>query len=334
MLPPAPVPVQEPLLLIRRRPPALALPDDPSPEELAQYWTLSPRDKAEGAKGRGASQRRRFAVQLCPLRTYGRFLPKAVAAPVAITNYRARQVDLPLGLFGEIPERLATETDHGPRIQTSLGWQPFDDAARRRLTRWLTQRATDDVLPSALVSRAAAVLRSWQILLPAPSTLEALVASVTVRVQEEVSTRRATALTPALQRAIDDRLQGPSGARAVLLQLKAYPPEANPAVLLRSIERYHVLQQLGVDTIDVSRLRPPMLRSFAAVAKRDDARALRRFAPAKRYPLMACFLVESHQTMLDHLVALHDQLLTKKRREAPHAFDQRSQRLRRQYRRG
>ena len=37
---------------------------------------------------------------------------------------------------------------------------------------------------------------------------------------------------------------------------------------------------------------------------------------------------------LDHLVALHDQLLTKKRREAHHAFAQRYQRLRRQYRRG
>ena len=302
MMPPDPMPVQEPLLLIRRRPPALALPDDPSQEELAQYWTLSPRDKDEVAKCRGESQRRRFAVQLCTLRTYGRFLPKAVAAPVAITNYLARQLDLPLVLFGEIPERLATETDHWQRIQTYLGWQPFDDAARLRLTRWLTQRATDDVLPSDLVSRAEDVLRSWQIILPAPSTLEELVASVTVRVQEEVYTRMATALPPALQRAIDDLLQVPSGERSVLFQLKEYPPEASPAVILRYIERYHVLQQLGVDAIDVSSLRPPMLRYFADVAKRYDARALRRFAPAKRYTLMACFLVESHKTMLDLVV--------------------------------
>ena len=185
-------------------------------------------------------------------------------------------------LFGEIPERLATETDHWQRIQTSLGWQPFDDAARLRLTRWLTQRATDDILPSDLVSRAEDVLRSWQIILPAPATLEALVASVTVRVQEEVYTRMATALPPALQRAIDDLLQVPSGERSVLFQLKESPPEARPAVILRYIERYHVLQQLGVDAIDVSRLRPPMLRYFADVAKRYDARALRRFAPAKR----------------------------------------------------
>ena len=106
------------------------MPEDPSEEELAQYWTLSTRDKAEVLQCRGEAQRRRFAVQLCTLRTYGRFLPKAVSAPVAITNHLARQLDLPLVLFGEVPERLATETDHLQRIRTYLGWRPFDDEAR------------------------------------------------------------------------------------------------------------------------------------------------------------------------------------------------------------
>jgi len=77
-----------------------------------------------------------------------------------------------------------------------------------------------------------------------------------------------------------------------------------------------------------------MLRYCADLAKRTDARALRRFAPAKRYTLTACFLVESQKTILDHLVALHDQLLTKKMREAHHAFEERYRQLRRQYRRG
>ena len=110
---------------VPRRPLSIILPEDPSPEELAQYWTLSPHDKQEVCKCRGEAQRRRFAVQLCTLRAYGRFLPKAVPAPTAITNHRARQLDLPLVLFGEVPGRLATETDHFHRIRTYLGWQPF-----------------------------------------------------------------------------------------------------------------------------------------------------------------------------------------------------------------
>jgi hypothetical protein len=37
----------------RRRPPSFILPEDPSPEDLAQAWTLSDRDKAEVLRCRG-----------------------------------------------------------------------------------------------------------------------------------------------------------------------------------------------------------------------------------------------------------------------------------------
>jgi hypothetical protein len=136
----------------RRRPPSFILPEDPSPEDLAQAWTLSDRDKAEVLRCRGDAQRRRFAVQLCTLRIYGRFLPEAVAATVAITNHLARQLGLPLVLFEEVPGRFATETEHWHRIRAYLGWQSFDEPARTRLTHWLTQRATDDLLPSDLMT--------------------------------------------------------------------------------------------------------------------------------------------------------------------------------------
>ena len=330
-----PSPLQESLLPIRRRPPALLLPEDPSLEELAQHWTLSPQDKAEVLQCRGEVQRRRCAVQLCTLRTYGRFLPKAVAAPVTITNHLAQQLDLPLVLFGDVPGRLATETDHFLRIRTYLGWRPFDEEAHRRLTRWLTQRATDDLLPADLVARAETMLWHWQIVLPALSTLEAIVTTVTTRVQDEVYVRIVSGLTPELRQALEEVLTVPSGeGRSALFYLKEYPPEASAAVILRYIERYHFLRALGVGAIDLRGVRPPMARYLADLAKRYDVRALRRFAPDKRYALTACFLVEIQKTILDYIVALHDQLLTRKWREAKNAFEQQYRRLRRQYRRG
>jgi hypothetical protein len=44
---------------VRRRTPSVRLPENPSHEELAQYWTLSGRDKEEVLKRRG---RRSVAV--------------------------------------------------------------------------------------------------------------------------------------------------------------------------------------------------------------------------------------------------------------------------------
>jgi hypothetical protein len=155
-----------------------------------------------------------------------------------MTNSLARPLALPLGLFGEVPERLATETEHLQRIHTSLGWRPCDDATRARLTHWLTQRATDDLLPRDRVHRAEAILRTWHVVLPARATREELVAAVSTRVQDAVYPRLAPSLPPALQRAMDDLLEGPSGARrSTVFALQAYPPEASNAVIVRSMAR-------------------------------------------------------------------------------------------------
>ena len=237
---------------LRRRSPSVVLPEDLSQEELAQYWTLSAADRAEIMRCRNDTTRRRFAVQLCTLRLCGRFLPETTpAAPVTITNYLARQLDLPLVLFGEVPGRLATETEHLQRIRTYLGWSLFDDEARLRLTRWLNQRATDDLLPSILVSRAEDILRAWQVVAPARSTLEELVASVTARVQGDVYTRITTALTPELIQSMDGLLQVPLGTRrSILFQLKEYPEEASYSVILRYIERYHFLPRKSYPRLD------------------------------------------------------------------------------------
>jgi TnpA family transposase len=319
----------------RRRTPSLLLPEEPSPEELAQFWTLSDLDRAEVFKCQGDANQRRFAVQLCALRAYGRFLPEATPAPVAMTNYLARQLDVPLVLFGDVPIRLATETGHRQRIRAYLGWHTFDEEVRARLTQWLTQRATDDLLPAALVGRAEDLLRAWKVVLPARSTLEELILSATARAQGDVYSHIVRGLSSDLQHAIDELLQVSDGERrSMLFQLKEYPPEASYTVILRYIERYHFLHNLKVEMIDLSGVSLPMIRYLADLAKRHDAHTFRRFPQDKRYALTACFLVEIHKTILDHIASLHDQLLSQKIREATNAFEKRYRQVRRQSKKG
>jgi hypothetical protein len=89
-----------------------------------------------------------------------------------------------------------------------------------------------------------------------------------------------------------------------------------------------------VSPIDLSSITPPLIRALADVAQRYAVRALRRFAPAKRYALTACFVVEAHKTSLDHVVALHAQRRTKQMRAAKKAFEKHDRELRRHSRRG
>lgn len=75
-------PSLEPILTARQRRTPITLPIDPTEEELARDWTLSDADKAEVLRCRGDGHRRSFAVQLCVLRRYGRFLIEYEAIPV------------------------------------------------------------------------------------------------------------------------------------------------------------------------------------------------------------------------------------------------------------
>ena len=79
------------LLPARAHRPVLVLPVDPSDDELLRHWTLSEADKREVLRCRGDDNRRRFALQWCALRLFGRFVPNHLAVPVRILNYLGLQ---------------------------------------------------------------------------------------------------------------------------------------------------------------------------------------------------------------------------------------------------
>jgi TnpA family transposase len=232
-------------------------------------------------------------------------------------------------------ERSATEYDYQDRIRRYLGWQTFDERAEEQLTQWLQTRAADGSLPVDLLQQAEGHLRSWRIVLPSSSTLERLVASAAVQTQQSVFVHIAEHLTPSLSKDLDTLLNvAPGDYRSELLRLKEYPPEASAATIRAYVTRYRQVHELVANRIDLGMINPGAVRHLALLAKRYDVYALKRFAPAKRYAMLACFLVEAERSLLDHLVEMHDQYLTTMWRRARHAFEERHRQLRRRAREG
>src|SRR5713101_9348562 len=95
-----------------------------------------------------------------------------------------------------------------------------------------------------------------------------------------------------------------------------------------------LVRALGLAQLDLSDLRPGLIEHLAQLTRRYDVRALRRFLAPRRYALVLCFLVEVEKTLLDYVVAMHDQLLTIKCREARHVYEERLRTLRRRVRPG
>jgi TnpA family transposase len=138
-----------------------------------------------------------------------------------------------------------------------------------------------------------------------------------------------------MQHAFDALLQArPGEPQSPLAALQQYPPEATATALKTYSDRYHVVRDLGLAQLDLSAIRPEIIEHLARLTRRYDVRVLRRFPAPRRYALVLCFLVEVEKTLLDYVVAMHDQLLTIKCREARHVYEERLRTLRRRVRPG
>src|SRR5271166_3409392 len=308
---------------------------DPSEDDLARHWTLSPDDFAEIAHCRGPDHRRRFALQLCTLRAYGRFLDDYRQAPLKIVSHLSRQLDLPPVLFLDPPGRGQTERAQSLRIRRYLGLRSFDRAVAADLRDWLRQGALEGRSTAELLSRAEDKLREWHVMLPAVSTLERIavaeVTYATANLFEAVTSR----LPASLHASIDLLVEVPEGdARSSLFRLKDYPKSANAVVIKSDIVRLRLIEELLGAGGELEELDPKIVRQLGELGRRYDAGDLRRFAKPKRVALVACYLVEARKTLLDQIVEMNDLFLTAMNRKSRTVVEKRRKTMRRRARDG
>jgi hypothetical protein len=305
---------------------------DPNDEELARDWTLTPEDLVEVRRCRGDDKRHSFALQLCVLRRFGRFLGGDFAlVPVRIVNHVGRQIGLPPVLMLAPPAREATDLDHERRIREHLGFVTYGDAEHAALEAWLQEQASKGMLAEELLVGAEDFLRARRVVLPGRSRVERLIATITTRAEELILSRISGRLTPTLREAIDGMLDTKGEHRSAFFQLKQYPPEPKPEAINIYLERAEFLRSLGAGRIDFSGIRPEVVQHLAELAQRYDVDDLGRFAPTKRHALVACFLADRNKSILDHLIEMHHGFLTTQHRSALHAFEKRHKALRSRY---
>jgi TnpA family transposase len=316
----------------RRR---LPVPVDPGEDELARHWNLTPADLAEIANCRGADQKRRFALQLCVLRGYGRFLDDYRHAPIKIVNHLSRQLELAPVLFLDRSGREPTERVQAQRIRRYLGLSRFDKTAEDHLREWLRGGAMEGRTAPELLILAEEKLASLQVMLPSVSTLERIIASVLAHSTTELFESIANRLPEKLRIAIDLLVEVPTGdARSSLFRLKDYPKSANAAVIKGDIVRLRLIEELLGNGGALGDLDPKIVRQLGQLGRRYDARDLRRFAKPKRDALVACYLVEARKTLLDQIVEMNDLFLTGMNRRSRNSVENQRKSLRRRSRDG
>ena len=311
------------------------VPADPSEDELARHWSLTPADLAVIAECRGPDHRRRFALQLCVMRASGRFLDDYRHAPIKIVNHLSRQLGLPPVLFLDRPGREPTERVQAQRIRRYLAVRRFDKAAEANLREWLRAGALEGRNAGELLIQAEEKLRGWQVMLPGTSTLDRIVNSVVAHTTADLFATIAGHLPEKLRADIDLLVEVPEGdARSSLFRLKDYPKSANAAVIKGDIVRLRLIEDLLGAGAGLGDLDPRIIRQLGQLGRRYDAGDLRRFAKPKRDALVACYLVEARKTLLDQIVEMNDLFLTGMNRRARNSVERQRKSLRRRARDG
>lgn len=275
------------------------------------HWSLLDEDLAIILIARGDANRIGAAADLCSLRSTGTFVGRWSLVPLVVVNYLARQLDLPpvVSLVPE-PERRATVTAARERLRRYLGYRTFGDEELDVLTDELRARFELDADEGNLLDAAVAMLMSWRVVRPGPSTLGRLVAQVIREVTATIC-ERMTASVSAEHAERLDALIAPvgKGATTSLDQLKRTQSGPQNKAFARCLDLLEQLEPLLPTATAASVVSLPWQRRLCAFARQHEASALRRLDPTQRRAVVACFVAHSHRELLDEIVELNSALV-------------------------
>jgi len=286
---------------------------DPSRAQLDRYFHLDAADRELVDVRRGERNRLGFAVQLGTVRFLGTFLPDPTDVPELVVAHVAAQLGIAdPGMFKGYAQRRSTQWEHAEQIRAAYDYRDFSDpAVQAELTGWLTARArTTADRPSVLFDRATARLVEAKVLLPGPSLLERLIATVRDQATQQLHTALAALPDEAQRHHLSGLLNVEDTTRTSRLErLRRGPTSVTAAGLLGALDRLSEVHQLGVGELDLSAVPPGRVATLARHAQVARTQALSRMAEPRRTATLLAVARQLETDATDDMLDLLDRLL-------------------------
>ena len=244
--------------------------DDPDQAQLDRYFHLDAADRDLVDARRGEHNRLGFAAQIGTVRFLGTFLADPSDVPWAVAAYLAAQLGIAdPGVLKRYATREGTNRLHAGEIQRVYGYRDFTDPdVQQDLVGWLEARTLlASERPSVLFDLATARLLEAKVLLPGPTVLARLVASVRDRAATRLWQTLAAAPDAGQRARLEALLVVPAGARSSTLDRLRHGPTSGTATgLLGALHRVDEVRALGVSSLDLSFVPPGRLDALAATS--------------------------------------------------------------------
>jgi hypothetical protein len=300
----------------------LSFSEDLSEDELARDWSLTVEDLTEIRQSRGNFQRLHFAVQLCCLKRFGKFL-NPFKVPIKIVNHIYLQLEIsPVLFMPDASFREKTYQEHEAKIRVYCGFESFSERHFLPLQEHLIGLANEGVDRDALFQKAHLYLFDRRITPPGQTVLIRVVHSAYSRAEKGIFDDVLERIPVSMRKKIDSILEvdEDSGISA-LIRYREYPKVPRPDYILEYLDRYQELLDMGAVDLDLSGIKTEIIIQFYSLTCAYSAFRLRRFDEKKRYSLVGCFLSEASKIILDYIVEMNDQYLISMCRKARNSFE-------------
>jgi TnpA family transposase len=287
---------------------------NPAPAQLAKYFFLDDKDRAEINSHRGAHNRLGYATQLCTVRFLGTFLPDPVDVPRIVVRHVAEQLQVPdPDCLRSYRERPGTHHAHVREIRERHGYRDFaEEPEHWRLVRWLYTRAwVSAERPIVLFDLATARMTQRRILLPGVTTLSRLIVSISDHAAERLWRVLARFPHRGQRKGLHSLLRIPeSSSTSCLDRLRKAPATISAPGMVDALLRLNEFQNLALGDLNLQRVPPGRLKVLARYAAASKAQAIARMPPHRRIATLLAFALVYETVAQDDAVDLLNQLIS------------------------
>lgn len=282
-----------------------------SHEQLLSIGKLIPEDFQEIRKRRRPYNRLGFAYQLAFVRLTNRFpMQQPFEIVDELLTFVGVQLDIPAQTIEGYQQRRETIAEHQRSIREYLELRRLDLFEITVLNQFLFAEACRLEHTAHLLVNAKQFLREQRIIQPADDTLRRLIATQRQQAREYIYERIEDALSDQLKEHLDALLVVSEGRFSPLQLLKEPPGRPSPTAMLRLIDKLERIHETGVLFVDLTWLNNNYQRSLTRYVRRCSAARLRRLHLPRRHAVLVCFLWQTYRDTIDHIVDMHDKIVT------------------------
>lgn len=295
------------------------IPQNISEYEIIKYYTFSVYDLTIINKHRRDYNRIGFAVQLAVIHNFGWSLSSINNIPQNVLNYIAKQIKTNPKDFELYAQRENTRLEHLQEIKELYGFCNYTEQHSQYLMQTLLPYAIENDNIINLIKLAITELRKQKIILPGITTLEKLVSKVLAKADEEFIETVNNSITNEQKYKLDMLINAQTdGTKTKLAWLKEDQGHSSPKAFIQVIERLELIRSLKLD-LNIAELHPNRIRQLSRLGSKYEPFSLRRFEKKKRYSILALYLYDLSQYLIDKAIEIHDRqinlLLSKGRKK-------------------